>query len=302
MRVRVVTALVGVPLLLLLVFWPGGAPLVLAVGVLATIALWEFYRGARAVGAAPAAGFGYAAVWLFLLSAVPLLDSVPAGSRATGPPLAGPRADFLFQAGFALLLMASLVAELARRDRAPLRNLGPTWLGAIYIGWLFPYTVRVRLAGAALLARLDWYPARLPDWLASVDAGAWLLLFTLGLTWAADTGAYLVGKRWGRHRMAPVLSPGKTWEGLAGGFVATVLVAGLLGAVCLRFPLGWSLATGLLIGALAPLGDLVKSAFKREIGIKDFGALIPGHGGVLDRFDSLLFTAPAVYFSLLWWP
>lgn len=295
MRVRVITGLVGIHLALLLILWPGGWLLTLGAGLLATVALWEFYRGARTAGAAPAEGFGYAAVWLLLLSVSPFLESSAPSALGGGEPFAGPRSSLFFQAGFSLLLAASLLAELARADRAPLRNLAPTWFGALYIGWLFAYTVRLRVAGGPLLRRVDWNAAQQPEWLASIDPGAWLLLFALALTWTADAVAYLVGKRWGRRKMAPVLSPGKTWEGFAGGLAATVLLACLLGPLCLRFPAVWSLALGLVTAMVAPLGDLVKSAFKREIGIKDFGSLIPGHGGVLDRFDSLLFALLVIH-------
>src|SRR5262249_61276596 len=97
------------------------------------------------------------------------------------------------------------------------------------------------------------------------------------------------------------LSPNKTWEGAAGGFAGALVVAAAL-AGWLRFPFAWAITAGILIGVLAQLGDLCKSAIKREIGAKDFGALLPGHGGILDRFDSLLFTATAVYFLTVSWP
>ena len=114
------------------------------------------------------------------------------------------------------------------------------------------------------------------------------------------TMAYLAGKAFGKHKLAPVLSPGKTWEGAAGGFLGALIMAALLGWL-LRFPLAWSLTAGALTGLVAPLGDLFESAFKREIGVKDLGTMLPGHGGALDRFDSLLFTAPLVYWLTVAW-
>jgi len=268
---------------------------------LALAALWEFYGAVRLSGGAPLEAFGFGAVVLLMLATTPALDPPAPPYLAGADPFPGPRSALLFQTGFTLLLTLSLALELARGDRAPLRNLAPTWLGALYLGWLFTYPVRLRITGASLLRQADLLPERSPGGLA-VDAGALLLLFLLLLTWSADSFAYLVGRRWGRRRMAPILSPAKTWEGLVGGWLATVAIAGVVGTMGFGYPLGWALVAGVVVGGVAPVGDLVKSSFKREVGIKDFGSLFPGHGGVLDRCDSLLLTAPALYFCLLLWP
>jgi phosphatidate cytidylyltransferase len=128
---------------------------------------------------------------------------------------------------------------------------------------------------------------------------AWIIL-ALAVTWLQDTVAYFVGKAYGRTVMAPLLSPKKTWEGAAAGFLASLLTAPLF-TLLLGLPI--SLAGAALIGAAAgiigPLGDLVESLIKRQIGIKDSGTLIPGHGGLLDRIDSMLFIGPLVYYLAL---
>lgn len=296
---RTVTILVGAPLALAIVFWPGAWPLTAAVGILTVASLREFYDACRRAGAAPADGFGYVAALVLLTAAVPALD--PAELGRTTEILPGPSAERLLFFGLSLLVISSLAAELGRPERSPLRNLGPTWLGVVYIGWLFPFTARIRWLGADSLAHVGW-TAPPSAVLARVEPGAWLLLYVLLLTWATDTFAYLVGKSLGRHKMAPVLSPGKTWEGCIGGFLGAMAIAALVGIAWLRLPTGFALAAGALVGLAAQLGDLCKSAFKRELGIKDFGALLPGHGGILDRFDSLLFTATVVYFLWLFWP
>ena len=127
--------------------------------------------------------------------------------------------------------------------------------------------------------------------------GEWLIFFLLLVTWASDTGAYYVGTLYGRHRLAPTISPKKTFEGLAGGLIGAILVAytarwwflpELSGLDCL------ALATLLTITGL--WGDLTESAMKRSAGMKDSGGILPGHGGMLDRLDSLLFTAPVFYY------
>jgi phosphatidate cytidylyltransferase len=143
------------------------------------------------------------------------------------------------------------------------------------------------LLGYALLL------AALPGGPAGGGGSAWLLLVLLG-TAACDTGAYFVGSAVGRHKLIPHISPGKTWEGLAGGALGAVLAAVALAGV-----LGTSgpqaVALGLVVCAAAVLGDLAESLIKRAAGVKDSGNIVPGHGGILDRMDSILFVLPAVY-------
>jgi phosphatidate cytidylyltransferase len=287
MRTRIISALVGTPILLALLFWPGtprpfyGWPFALLLLVLMLTALREFYNGCRIGGAVPLEEFGYGVAVVLMLAATPLV---------------GDMGGLLLRFVLSLAVMLSLVVEALRRNSSPLRNLAPLWLGALYVGWLFPFGLRLRLIGPEAVAHLGW---RLPSpWMEQFGHGPWLLLFTILVTTTVDSGAYFVGKSIGKHKLAPKVSPGKTWEGSAGGFAAAILV-GALAAYCLGLPLRFALPTAALIGVVAQLGDLSKSAIKREIGIKDFGSLIPGHGGVLDRFDSLLFTVPLVYWLLV---
>jgi phosphatidate cytidylyltransferase len=123
--------------------------------------------------------------------------------------------------------------------------------------------------------------------------GAWWLLYVMLLVWGADSGAYLFGKLFGKHKLAPKVSPGKTWEGLIGGLLTSALISWLFGRYV---PLNVVPATLLMCSVIAALasvlGDLTESMFKREAGIKDSGSLIPGHGGILDRIDSLTAAVP----------
>lgn len=127
--------------------------------------------------------------------------------------------------------------------------------------------------------------------------GEWLIFFLLLVTWASDTGAYYVGTLYGRHRLAPTISPKKTFEGLVGGAIGAILVAYV--ARWWFFP-GFSGLDCLFLGILLTItglwGDLTESAMKRSVGMKDSGGILPGHGGMLDRLDSLLFTAPVFYY------
>lgn len=139
-----------------------------------------------------------------------------------------------------------------------------------------------------------------PAWMALLwihgngDDGPYFVLFLLALIWGADSGAYVAGKKWGRHRLAPRVSPGKTWEGVAGGVAAAAVVA-LVGAVLLDFSgaaLWLFIPVCLVTVAFSIAGDLFESLCKREAGVKDSGRLLPGHGGILDRIDSLTAAAP----------
>ena len=149
--------------------------------------------------------------------------------------------------------------------------------GLLYVPWLLGYVVRLRADGPQPLA----------------DAA-----LTVGLVWAGDVAAYLVGSRWGRRRLAPRLSPGKTWEGSAAALAVGVAAGAALGPLLAAVPSWGGAVVGAATVALGQAGDLWESACKRAAGVKDSGAAVPGHGGVLDRFDSLLFAAPAAYWLL----
>ena len=145
----------------------------------------------------------------------------------------------------------------------------------------------------------------LSHWILLMNSDEWAgrdwVLLTLLSTFAVDTTAYFVGRAWGRHKMAPTVSPGKTWEGAAGGMVGAIAAS-----IVLSLALGitvayWEIAfLGFLIGIFAQLGDLAESKLKRSTGIKEAGNLIPGHGGILDRLDSVVFTGVVVYYCLEW--
>lgn len=132
------------------------------------------------------------------------------------------------------------------------------------------------------------------------DQGAWLVLFLLALVWLADVGAYFAGRAFGRHKLAPQVSPGKTWEGVVGAYVATAFVVYAGWKAGLSFGPAWYFAfVCLLTVAISIIGDLAESMFKRQQGVKDSGTLLPGHGGMLDRIDSLTSAAPLFTGGLL---
>ena len=160
--------------------------------------------------------------------------------------------------------------------------------GILYIGLSFSYLVLLRAWGDGLSIAS---PA------GSMEQGCALIWIALIGTWSSDTFAYFTGSLCGRHKLCPEVSPGKTVEGFAGGTIGTILTVTALGAA-FSLPLPEMAFLGLCLACVATLGDLVESIIKRYTGIKDSGSLIPGHGGVLDRFDSTMFTMPFMYYFI----
>ena len=128
--------------------------------------------------------------------------------------------------------------------------------------------------------------------------GPELLLFACGITWAGDTLAYFVGRAFGKHPLAPELSPKKTWEGSVGSMVGSLVVAYAF-SYWIKIPFGHLLAMGAVGNVAGQMGDLLESAYKRSAGVKDSGGLLPGHGGILDRIDALILCIPAIWYYLV---
>jgi phosphatidate cytidylyltransferase len=292
MMTRTLTSLVGVPLILVLLFWPGGWPWWFAVGFLMLMAGYEYTVGLRRadihVHWVLLLAFGVA----FLASALPGPEWIP--YSLAGLPSFFTRVGSVETALVCLLLFAG---DLAWKRRAPFKNIGATLLGVIYIGTLFPFLAILRFAtpNGGVTYSQPFGPSVKPFGLST---GPWLVLSVLVTIWAGDSAAYFVGRKYGRHKCAPAISPNKTWEGVIAGLVASGIAGGLMVSAFPAPPPEWKPVIplfGLLVGAAGQIGDLFESALKREIRIKDFGNLLPGHGGVLDRFDSLLFAAPVAY-------
>lgn len=181
---------------------------------------------------------------------------------------------------FGMLLILALCAELFRKAENPMRNWGNLLISLVMIAMPLSLTIKILHMG-------EWEVMR------------YVLLSIFVCIWSNDTGAYCVGSLIGKHKMFPRVSPGKSWEGLVGGFVVSLL-AGYIFSLCVSSLALWQwLAIAFTVSLFGTFGDLMESLFKRTIGIKDSGKFLPGHGGVLDRFDSLLLCLPAVYFLLL---
>jgi phosphatidate cytidylyltransferase len=165
--------------------------------------------------------------------------------------------------------------------------------------WVFFFPGRVNhalVAGAGLLAlSLAW--VALVRMRLDLAHGAYAVMYALLIVWVADSGAYFAGRAWGVRKLAPAVSPGKTWAGVWGGLVACAMLA-FLAAITAHVPWQALLPVTLVAGVLSVGGDLIESLCKRFAGLKDSGSLIPGHGGVLDRFDSLLAAAPLLMLGI----
>jgi phosphatidate cytidylyltransferase len=249
-----------------------GLPVIVAAILLGEPWLTILVGVALAIGAAEFC-HGAGIRWLDPMT---LIAAAAAVALAVTPHLGGLERD----AALVALVMGALAAAVF--GRAPQRGAG-YWLavaGAVlYVGWLGHYFVTVH---------------DLPN------GRDWLLLGMLA-TFASDTGAYFTGVAIGRHHMAPAISPKKTWEGFAGGVVACVgATVACYAAGAMEFDAARALLLGAPLAIAAPLGDLAESLLKRGMGVKDASGLVPGHGGFLDRLDSLLFTVPAVYFFAVW--
>jgi len=274
MKLRVITAVVGIPLLLAFVYfdfevdteWFSRVPLlILAVGAAAALGAWEFYRLGAHAGARPLTAFGIVWAVLFVVAALFDIDWATSSLLASA----------------AVLPLVWLA--IFRRDTR-FQSWAWTLAGILYMGWMLGHYVALR----------------------QLDDGRELVILAAFTTFACDTTAYFVGRAWGRHHMTPAVSPHKTWEGAAGGLAGAVAAA-----LALRYLLNlgdWSLplsyveaiGVGCLVGVAAQLGDLLESLLKRRAGVKDSGNLLPGHGGILDRIDSLVFTGVIVYYFVLW--
>jgi phosphatidate cytidylyltransferase len=262
LRTRLLSAAVLIPIAGCCIYL-GGLPFLALVLSLLTLANIEFCHLVASDGFRPTLAFGLGMVWLFLLDAQ---------FSTLG----------LLRPGMALFLLGSLAWQLFHRQGSPVADWALTMTGGLYLG----------LCGACLIGLRCMQPD-----------GLWWTLTVVPAIMLADTGAYLVGRVWGRHQLAPALSPGKTWEGYAAGVIASGPLTALLASLWrVRVGAGAAfsgvhgLILGLLIAILAPLGDLAVSMMKRQAGVKDSGHVIPGHGGALDRVDSILWAAVIGYY------
>jgi len=261
LRQRVITAAIGIPLIIF-VIWLGDPWFSLFIAAVVLIGAFEFYR----LALNPRQSLTYLGLlWALVLALSPhYIDVLPI-----------------------IMAVAVVISLIWLLCCSPREKASHNWAwivaGAFYVGWMLSYWISLRL----LENGTDW---------------VYLAIF---ITFANDTGAFFVGRAWGKHKLASAISPGKTWEGAAGGLLSANVGAIIVFLILNLFsplPLGyWQvIPLACFISLFAQLGDLVESLLKRNTGVKESGKLLPGHGGVLDRFDSLIFVGAMVYYYVIW--
>lgn len=270
---RVAFAVVAAPLAVVVIY-VGDALLATLLSIVAALGAWELFRIARTGGVEPLSAAG-----IVLAALVPLIVH---GSRRgfTLHPV------YLMVAALAVLAAAIWTRGVGGK---PLAAVAVTLFGPLYTGAMLSFGYALRYHRVTIDAR----------------GGTALVLLPVILTWASDIGGYVVGRLAGRRKLIPSVSPGKTVEGAVGALVVCVIVCWLYVRFVLRpaaqlaMPPWGIVLFGIAISVTAQIGDLVESLLKREAGIKDSSRIIPGHGGILDRFDSLLFVLPVAYLLLM---
>ncbi len=262
LKKRFIILLWSLPLLVAAIWFDKPLPwFTIFVAIWGLLAAFEFYKMVAASKILPLTYFGLVWVLLFILSP-----------------------HFDYNSLVPLLLTSAVIVPLVwlllrRQKEGAFTNWAWTIAGILYVGWLLSYLVALR----------------------GEDGGRNWIFLALFTTFGSDSAAFFIGREIGKHRMAPNISPGKTWEGSIAGVLGAVIVSVVI-VILLGLPLnyGQAIILGLLVSVSGQLGDLVESLLKRNMGVKDSGKLIPGHGGFLDRIDSIVFTGVVVYYFVIW--
>lgn len=265
--IRLIVALFGIPFIFITIYF--GNPLfLLLITLIQILCLREFADLIRRKGLHPSVSPGVAGLLL-----VNGLIHFGAAEWILG--------------GLCLVFVLFLLIELFKGEPEALANVGASVLGFVYIG-LLSFLILIRnLLGGDMFTDRD---------------NAFLVMMIFATIWICDTAAYLFGANFGKHKLFERVSPNKTWEGAIAGLVFAVLFSILFSALLIpSLPASIALWLGLIIGILGQTSDLVESLFKRDAHLKDTSSMIPGHGGVLDRFDSPILIAPAAYALLFYW-
>jgi phosphatidate cytidylyltransferase len=260
---RVIVAIFGIPLLLSSAFL-GGWYFFTILSIVSIIAQWEFYKIQEKKEIYPQTSIGILAGFLILL---------------------GVETGFWFVTGGFMMvsIMIVLATEMFRQHENVSANIGVTLLGIFYIPLFLGALLFMRMQFDQLIPTVPYAGFKL------------VLVIFLGI-WICDTFAYGFGRLIGKHKLFEKVSPNKTWEGAIAGVLGSMLTLVAV-KMFMILPISWAVALGigLMIGTIGQVGDLIESWFKRDAGVKDSSALLPGHGGMLDRFDSIIFVSPAIF-------
>lgn len=272
MKTRILTALIALPVIIASIvlpqWWPQTLWLFVAIAAFALGAgLFEFYSLTKKLELKADAAIGYA--WAAALFIGFFFDA----------PAKQPDTLITINTAFVIVLLISQTFRFKADFSKMLTGIGVTMLGVIYVGFLGGFLVAIRMG------------------FDRPELSTYLLGYFFIVIFASDIGAYFAGRAFGKHKLAPAISPGKTVEGLIGGLVFAVGGAAIATATFFRdLPFQYSIPLAIVLALVGVLGDLCESAMKRGAGAKDAASVLPGHGGFLDRLDSLLFGAPILYY------
>lgn len=288
MAKRVVVGVVAIPLILVACL-AGGVYFAGFIAIASAVALREFYGLAEAKGAKPLVVMGIIGGFFINLSFF-----IPGRSQ---PPL--------LVIVLVIVVVAVSLRELFRNQGSAVLNLSTTLFGVLFVSLFFGTLIGIRELFVPTVLPLERY---LPPGAAVASTpmagqmyawGGYLVMSLFAMIWICDSAAFHVGLAVGRHKLFPRVSPQKSWEGAVAGLISAILSALAAKYLVLKFlPVASAIVIGAIVGTIGQLGDLVESLMKRDAGVKDSSTLIPGHGGVFDRFDSLLLVAPCVYLYL----
>ena len=274
---RIFTAFVGVPVLYI-IFYLGGIWFLILFLLIILLAQYEFLKLLENKGYSVQKG-------LVLLSSVFLPVAAYYG--------------FIYANGiFIIIVFASLLIHfLQKRFEDIIVKVGVTVFGITYISLFLSYSILLRNMGTNSNIQIITENVQ-----GTNDMGFFLVIFVVTCTFLNDTGAYYIGKWMGKRKLSPEISPGKTVEGTFGGIITAIITGGLINLIFNSpLPYFFTFVFALIVSLAAIFGDLFESMIKRSVGVKDSGAILPGHGGILDRFDSLILVFPVSYYSILYY-
>lgn len=261
---RIIVALFGIPLIIILSV-AGKVPFLIFVFFIGLVSFFEFANILKRRRFFPNLFIGGVSVFAIILNSY--LNFV--------------ETEFLFL----MIVLLLLLTELFRNRESAIANIGATLIGIFYIGFFSSSIVKIR----------EFYK----ETLFNYDEGGYLIISILASIWICDSAAYFIGSAFGKHKMLPRISPNKSWEGAIAGFIFSIFTMIAAKFIILNLiTIGNAIIIGIIIGIFGQAGDFIESMIKRDANVKDSSSLIPGHGGIFDRFDSLIYSGPLIYIYL----
>jgi len=258
---RVIVALFGIPLIIIVSIL-GKIPFLIFVLFIGLISFFEFSKMLSRRKFYPNLVIGFLSVAIIIINSFYRFVS--------------------FEILSLIIVPLLLLTELPRKSESAIANIGTSLIGIFYIGFF---------ASALVLIR-EYYG----DSYFLYDQGGYIIIAVLATIWICDSAAYFIGTATGKHKILPRVSPHKSWEGAIAGFVFSIITMVVAQIIALNFiSMQDAIVIGFIVGVFGQAGDFVESLLKRDANVKDSSSLIPGHGGIFDRFDSLLFSAPIIY-------